>query len=100
MRAETRKRGLRNRTDLNLEDIAHIYNLVLRGWMGYYGRYYSSALDPVLRHFNETLIVWAMRKYKDLKNRKTKVALFMQKIVRRDPKLFVLWNRGMIRVLA
>jgi RNA-directed DNA polymerase len=100
MRAETRKWGLRNRTDLSLEDIAHMYNPVLRGWMGYYGRYYSSALDPVLGHFNETLIEWAMRKYKKLRNRKTMAALFMHKIVRRDPKLFVHWNKGMIRVLA
>lgn len=100
MRAETRKWGFRNRTDLNLEDIAHMYNPVLRGWIEYYGRYYPTALNSVLGHFNETLIAWAMHKYKKLKGRKTMAALFIQKIARREPKLFVHWNKGMIRVLA
>ena len=100
MRAETRKWGFRNRTDLNLEDIAHMYNPVLRGWMGYYGRYYPTALDSVLGHFNETLIAWAMHKYKKLKGRKTKAAIFIQKIARREPKLFAHWSKGMIRMLA
>ena len=37
---------------------------VLRGWLEYYGRYsYPSAMSPVLRHFNQTLMAWAMRKY-------------------------------------
>jgi len=62
MRAETRKRGFRNRADLSLEEIAQVYNPVLRGWIGYYGRYCSREIDPVLGHFNEALIAWAMRK--------------------------------------
>jgi Group II intron, maturase-specific domain len=30
----------------------------------YYGRYTPSALYPLLRHINRTLIAWAMRKFK------------------------------------
>lgn len=100
MRAETRKQGFRNRTDFELKEIAHVYNPVLRGWMGYYGRYCPSALNPVLGHFNETLIAWAMRKYKKLKGRKTVAATFIKEIAEREPQLFAHWNKGWIRVFA
>lgn len=101
MRAKTRKQGIRNRTDLSLKEIADMYNPVLRGWIGYYGRYYPTALNSVLGHFNETLIAWAMHKFKKLKGRKTIAALFIQKIARREPTLFVHWKRGtVIRALT
>lgn len=100
MRAESRKRGFRNRADLELKEIAEIYNPILRGWINYYGRYYPSALDPVLRHFNETLIAWAMHKYKKLKGRKTRADSFMRGIARREPNLFVHWKKGWIRTFA
>jgi RNA-directed DNA polymerase len=99
MRATTRQYGFRKRTDLELRDIANIYNPVLRGWIEYYSRYHSSALNPVLGHFNETLIVWAMRKYKKLRGHKTKAASFIREIAKREPKLFVHWKKGFIRAL-
>jgi len=100
MRAETRKRGFRNRSDLELKEIATIYNPVLRGWINYYGRYCPSALNSVLGHFNETLIAWAMHKYKKLKGHKTRADIFVRGIVKREPNLFVHWNKGWIRTFA
>lgn len=94
MRAETRRRGLRNRTDLELKDIAKYYNPVLRGWMQYYGKYTPSAMDPVWGHFNKTLASWAMRKYKKLYGHKTRASLFIQEIAKRDPQLFAHWRKG------
>lgn len=96
MRAETRERRFRNRTDLGLNDIANMYNPVLRGWIQYYGRYYPSALYPVLRHFNRTLIAWAMCKYKKLKRHRTRAGNFVEKISQRQPHLFVHWEKGMV----
>jgi len=96
MRAETRKWGLRNRTDLGLNDIANMYNPILRGWIGYYGRYCPSSLYPVLRHFNKTLIAWAMRKYKKLKGHKTRAVAFLERVLERQPRLFVHWSKGMV----
>jgi RNA-directed DNA polymerase len=95
MRAETREGGLRNRTDLELQDIANIYNPILRGWIGYYGRYCPSALGPVLGHFNLSLRAWAMYKYKKLRGRKTKATHFLQGIAEREPQLFVHWRKDM-----
>ncbi len=100
MRAETRKRGFRNRTDLGLNEIATLYNPVLRGWIQYYGRYYLSALYSVLRHFNKTLVAWAMRKYKRFKDRQTRASLFLEKVLEREPGLFVHWGKGMVRTFA
>lgn len=95
MRAKTRVYNLRNRTDLNLADIARWYNPVLQGWLNYYGKYSRSALYPVWRHFNQTLVAWAMRKYKPLRNRKTRAAILMERIAEKQPRLFAHWRSGM-----
>ncbi len=100
MRAETRRRDIRNRTDLSLAEISQVYNPVLRGWLQYYGRYYPSALYPMLRHFNLSLVAWAMRKYKRLKGHKTRAAIFLERIVEREPQLFAHWKRGMVGAFA
>lgn len=94
MRAKTRDAGIRNRTDLSLEEIAAEYDPILRGWVQYYGRYYPSALNNVLGHFNKTLAAWAMHKYKKLNGRKIQAARFIQEIARREPQLFVHWRKG------
>ena len=95
MRQETRRRDFRNRSDLSLEDISKCYDPVLRGWLEYYGRFYPSAMYPVLRHFNKTLVAWARRKYKRLQRHKTRASLFVEAISKRQPRLFVHWARGM-----
>jgi len=95
MRATTRKHDLRNRTDLSLTDIARWYNPILQGWLNYYGKYSRSALYPVWRHFNKTLVAWAMRKYKPFQNRKTKASVFIKGIAEKQPQLFAHWRAGM-----
>ena len=57
MQKVTKRRNFRNRTELSLADISRMYNPVLRGWYGYYGKYYPSALQPVWRHFNKMRIL-------------------------------------------
>jgi RNA-directed DNA polymerase len=100
MRQTTRKLNYRNRTELSLEDISRLYNPVLRGWLEYYGRFSPSAMYPVLRHFNMTLVAWAMRKYRRLKGHKTRASLFLEGIAERQPHLFVHWQRGMVGAFA
>ena len=48
-----------------------MFNIVLQGWINYYGRFYKSMLYPVFRHLNEILVRWAMRKYKRLRRHQT-----------------------------
>ncbi len=39
MRQAMRRWAFQNRSDKSLEDIAHMFNPVLRGWINYYGRW-------------------------------------------------------------
>lgn len=100
MRATTKDNNLRNRTDLSLDDIARWYNPVLRGWINYYGKYSRSALYPVFRHFNKTLVAWAMRKHKRFRQRKTWASKYMESISKRQPGLFAHWRNGMTGAFA
>lgn len=95
MRAKTRQIGFSTRTDISLEDIAQKCNPILQGWINYYGRYNPSALQPVFRHFNKSLVTWAMRKFKKLKRHKTKALVFMEEISKKQPQLFAHWGKSM-----
>lgn len=100
MRQTTRKLNYRNRTELSLTDIARLHNPLLRGWLEYYGRYCRSAMYPVLRHFNKTLVAWAMKKYRRLKNHKTRASRFLEQLSESRPHLFVHWQKGMAGAFA
>ncbi len=98
MRSEIR--WFRRRSDFSLSEIARMLNPKLRGWMAYYGRYYPSAMYAVWRHFNTTLVAWAMQKFKRLRRRKTQAGRFLERIARRDPSLFYHWSIGMVGVFV
>jgi len=100
MRENTRRMNFRNRTELSLQDISRLYNPVLRGWIAYYGRFYPSAMYPVFRHFNRTLVAWAMRKYKRLKGHKVRASLFLENVAETQPHLFVHWQNGTLGAFA
>jgi RNA-directed DNA polymerase len=94
MRAKTRKCNWRNRTDLSLQEIAKRFNPVLQGWLNYYGCYHKSALASVWRHFNMTLVAWAMRKYRPIARNKTRAGRFLENIAKEQPWLFAHWRVG------
>jgi RNA-directed DNA polymerase len=100
MRETTRRLNYRNRTDLSLRDISRLHNPVLRRWVAYYGKFYPSALYPVFRHFNKTLVAWAMRKYRRLKGHKTRASRFLEEGAAKQPHLFVHWQRGTVGAFA
>lgn len=100
MRSRVRSSGMRNRTQVTLEDIAKFYNPILRGWIQYYGKYSLSELQPVFRHFNMSLVAWAMKKYKRLKGRKVAASKFMARIAKKQPELFVHWKISMMKGFA
>lgn len=95
MRAKTRQMKFKRRSDKSLEEIAAECNPILRGWLNYYGRHNPSRLYPVFRHFNLSLVAWAMRKFKKFRGRKTKAAIFLEGIAKRQPTLFIHWNTSM-----
>jgi len=95
MRVKIRKSHLRSRTDLSLNDIAQWLNPIMRGWLAYYGRFYSSAMYSIIRHVNKALARWAMRKYKAIRRGKTSASAFLERCMKDSPGLFVHWREGM-----
>jgi RNA-directed DNA polymerase len=100
MRAAIRDLDLLHQTHLSVEEIARQINPLLRGWIGYYGRYTPSALTPLLRYVNQRLVAWAMRKFKSFRSQKIRASRFMQRLARDGASLFVHWQIGMTGVFA
>ena len=100
MRSTIRDLNIRRQTQLSLADIARTLNPLVRGWIEYYGRYAPSALSPMLRYVNQTLVRWAMRKFKRFKAHKIRASRFLQKLVREKVSLFVHWRIGMTGTFA
>ncbi|WP_409471680.1 group II intron reverse transcriptase/maturase [Streptomyces sp. HC307] len=55
---------LHRRTAQESSDLARMVNSVVRGWMNYYGRFYRSALYPLLDRINTYLLRWIQKKYR------------------------------------
>ena len=51
-------------SDKSLQDLAEIYNPVIRGWIGYYSNFYRTQLRPTLKRIDRHVIRWARRKFK------------------------------------
>ena len=100
MRAKIRQLKWSGRTDWSLNELARKYNPILRGWINYYGKYFRSALYPVLRHFNKALVRWVMRKYKRFKGRRTRAGSFLIRIAKKESNLFAHWQIGMLGAFA
>jgi len=92
MRQEMRRWRLHLRSDKAIDDLARMWNPVLRGWIQYYGRFYRSALYPVFRHLNELLVRWAMRKYKRFRGHRRRTEHWLGGVARREPRLFAHWQ--------
>jgi len=100
MRRKIRKLRVRSRAELNIAQIAGWLNPMINGWIGYYGRYYRSALYAVFRHINKALVRWAMRKYKSLRRHKTRASIFLEGMAKQNPRLFAHWRAGMVGAFA
>ena len=87
------------RNNQSLEDLARLANPAVRGWIGYYGRFYRSLCTEVLRHLNLALAHWVRRKFKRYKRRKRASMDWLGRVARRDPRLFVHWQHG-VRPMA
>ena len=97
IRAEIRSWHLHLRSDKAIEDLSRMFNPVIRGWLQYYGRYYRSALYPIMNQLDRSLARWAYRKYKKLRGHLRRSTHWIARISRRDPKLFAHWQMGVRR---
>jgi RNA-directed DNA polymerase len=89
---EIRSWHVGRRSDKTLTDLARMFNPIVQGWVNYYGRFYKSWLQPVLRHLNDGLVRWAMRKYKRLHGHYRRAKRWLAGVARRAPALFAHWK--------
>ena len=50
-------------TTLALDQLAAWVNQIVRAWLNYYGRFYRTALLPLIRRINAYILRWARKKY-------------------------------------
>ena len=82
------------RNNQSLEEIAKFVNPFVRGWVNYYGRYYPSALTPVLRSLERSLVYWVRRKFKRFSYHQRQAVHWLGRVAQREPQLFALWSHG------
>jgi hypothetical protein len=68
-----------------------IVDTIVAGWINYYGRFYRSALIPLLQRINAYLVRWIRKKYKRLAALH-KALQKMREIAKRYPRMFVHWK--------
>jgi len=78
-------------TNLTLKDLARWLNPIVAGWMNFYGRFYRSALEPLLARVNTYVRRWAGNKYQTLRTYKAALT-WWSRLVEREPRLFVQWR--------
>jgi group II intron reverse transcriptase/maturase len=100
MREAIRDLNIGHQTQRSLQDIAQQLNPLLRGWVEYYGRYAPSALYPLLRYVNQTLLAWVMHKFKRFKGHKIQASQFLQRLATECVGFFVHWQLGMTGTFA
>ena len=91
IREEIRSWNLNLRSDKTLEDLARMFNAIIRGWINYYGVYYKSQMYPTLRHIDRKLMLWATRKYKKLRRHKRRASHMLERIAMQQRELFAHW---------
>jgi RNA-directed DNA polymerase len=89
--ARLRELRIHRRTDLSLDGLARWLNPIVAGWIRYYGRFYRTALDPLLKRVNTYLRRWAGRKYNRLRTHK-RFSRWWSGLLERDPGLFAHWS--------
>jgi RNA-directed DNA polymerase len=82
--------------DKSIEDLSRMFKPIVRGWIGYYGRFYKSRLYRVLRHLNCALVYWVRRKYKRFHRHRQRAEQWLGRVARREPQLFAHWQMGIL----
>jgi RNA-directed DNA polymerase len=90
MSGEVRRWRINLRTTSDIGELAEWMNPVIRGWLTYYGKFYRTELDGLLRRINTYLVRWARRKFRRLRSFK-RAKRWWNGLLRRQPALFAHW---------
>jgi RNA-directed DNA polymerase len=84
--------SLPTRSDKELRDLARMFNPYIRGWINYYSHFYKSAMYPTLRRIDTSLVRWARRKFRRLRQRPKGARDWLARVVRTSPDLCAHWS--------
>jgi RNA-directed DNA polymerase len=90
MSGEIRRWRINLRITSDIAELAAWMNPVIRGWLSYYGKFYRTELNSLLRRINTYLVRWARRKFKRLRAFK-RAKRWWNGLLRRQPALFAHW---------
>jgi RNA-directed DNA polymerase len=90
MSEEVRSWRVHLRTTSDLAELAELINPVVRGWVSYYGRFYRTELNGLLKRINTYLVRWARRKFRRLRSFK-KARRWWNGLLQRQPAMFAHW---------
>jgi RNA-directed DNA polymerase len=93
--ATVRQWRIHTMSDKDLDDLSRMFDRVVRGWVNYYGRFYKSALYPVMSSLNRRLVRWAQKKYRRYHHQR-RATHWLRGLARRQPGLFAHWKLGAI----
>lgn len=80
------------RSELKIQEIAEMVNVQMRGIIRYYGKFWLSELQRLMRHFEFRLVKWVLNKYKRFKNSQTKAYKWLKQLKRSYPTMFYYWT--------
>jgi RNA-directed DNA polymerase len=81
-------------TEKDLPFIAGVINPTLQGWLNYYGKFYKTAMYPLLKRLNQRLARWLMQKFRKLRYHKRRAWHSLGKYASENPNLFAHWRFG------
>lgn len=87
---------LHKKTGSKIEMIAELINPMVRGWLNYFTAYCKSAVRYTMQCLNRRLVKWAMCKYKRFRGHRRRAEKWLQKLTKREPKMFAHWALGWI----
>jgi RNA-directed DNA polymerase len=94
MSQKLRSWRINRRTSETLDDLAQVVNIVVQGWINYYGRFYQTGLYPLLMRIDNYVVRWAARKYKRLHGSHRRARRWLVRVAKRAPRLFAHWRLG------
>jgi group II intron reverse transcriptase/maturase len=78
-------------SELSLEDLARWLNPTIRGWINYYGEFYSGVLRRFLWRLDHRIVKWARKKYRNIRGSNKRSTKWFTRLRANRPTLFAHW---------
>jgi RNA-directed DNA polymerase len=93
IRQQIKKWKVTKASDLSLQELSHMYNPTIRGWINYYAKFYPQGLKTLWKQWRMILSKWALRKYlRRFNGHRQRAARWIYDIECREPNLFAIWQ--------